>query len=160
MAARQANRADARVEVQLASSAALVPNRRVLTRWAHAALSAEGRAGQVCIRIVDEPEGRTLNARYRDHDRATNVLSFPAEPLELGLDFAPIGDVVLCAPVVAREAAERGKPARAHWAHLTVHGVLHLLGYDHATRAEARIMEGREVAILAALGFDNPYVLR
>jgi probable rRNA maturation factor len=160
MAARQATRADARIEVQVASTAAHVPNRRVLTRWALSALAAERRPGVVCLRIVDEPESRTLNARYRDRDRPTNVLSFSSEPLEIGLDPAPLGDVVLCAPVIARESAEQGKPSRAHWAHLTVHGVLHLLGYDHANRADARVMEGREVAILAALGFDNPYVLR
>jgi probable rRNA maturation factor len=159
MAAREKS-ADARIEVQLASTAAAVPHRRVLTRWALSALAAEKRRGVVCLRIVDETESRTLNARYRDRDRSTNVLSFTAELPDVELDPVPLGDVVLCAPVVQREADEQGKPAHAHWAHLTVHGVLHLLGYDHVTRAEARVMEGREIAILSALGFDNPYVLR
>ena len=163
-------RADARIEVQFSplvrgasgspSAASGVPHRRTLSRWALSALASEERVGLVCLRIVDEAESRTLNARYRDRDRSTNVLSFAADLIDVELDPVPLGDVVLCAPVVEREAAEQGKPARAHWAHLTVHGVLHLLGYDHATRAEARVMEGREIAILSALGFDNPYVLR
>lgn len=157
---RTKTRPDARIEVQLATAARGVPNRRTLSRWALSALSAERRAGVVCLRIVDESESRTLNARYRDRDRPTNVLSFAADLPEVDLGPRPLGDIVICAPVVAREAAEQGKPTRAHWAHLTVHGVLHLLGYDHGTRAEARVMEGREIAILSALGFDNPYVLR
>ena len=151
------------MEVQSATRGTGIPDRRTLIRWALAALDAEARDGVVCVRVVDEHEIRVLNARYRHKDRPTNVLSFGADGAEaphLPLVPAPLGDVVLCAPMVAREAGEQGKRLRAHWAHLTVHGVLHLLGYDHETRADARVMEGREIAILSALGFDNPYVLR
>ena len=104
------------------------------------------------IRFVDSQEGRLLNRDYRGKDYATNVLSFPYAS-------APIlcGDLVLCAPVVEREAGEQGKPAEAHYAHLIVHGLLHLQGHDHESRKEARLMEDRERAILASIGFADPY---
>jgi len=110
----------------------------------------------VSVRIVDAEEGRALNARWRERDRPTNVLSFPADlPPELELPL--LGDLVLCAPVVLREAAEQGKRVEDHWAHLVIHGVLHLLGMDHQDDAEAEEMEQREREILAALGIDDPY---
>lgn len=129
-------------------------------KWAAAALAGRIREADVAIRLVDEDEGRALNRHYRGKDYATNVLSFPAElpeGLPAGFRLPLLGDLVLCAPVVAREAAEQGKPLNAHYAHLTVHGVLHLLGWDHEDDAEADAMERLEREILAALGIDDPY---
>ncbi|MGA9334917.1 MAG: rRNA maturation RNase YbeY [Rudaea sp.] len=111
---------------------------------------------EVAIRLVDAPEGRELNRRYRHRDYATNVLSFPAA-LPPGLKLPLLGDLVICAPVVAREAAEQGKLPRAHYAHMTIHGILHLLGFDHEKPADARRMEALEIRILAALGIADPY---
>ena len=114
------------------------------------------------MRIVEADEARELNRRYRDRDRPTNVLSFAADhSLDLpGDDAVPLGDLVLCAPVVAREAGEQGKPEAHHWAHLLVHGTLHLLGYDHAVADEAADMEALEVATLAGRGLPDPYAAR
>jgi probable rRNA maturation factor len=111
---------------------------------------------EVAIRIVGADEGQALNRDYRGKDYATNVLSFPAE-LPPGVDLPLIGDLAICAPVVAREATEQGKKPRDHWAHLTVHGTLHLLGYDHIEDAEAEAMEALETRILAGLGIGDPY---
>ena len=128
-------------------------------RWVEAALRGARRRkpAELAIRIVDTDEGRALNAQYRGKDYATNVLSFEAE-LPPGIDLPLIGDLVICAPVVAREAAEQGKPAAHHWAHMTVHGVLHLLGHDHIVEAEAERMEALETRILAGLGIPDPYL--
>jgi probable rRNA maturation factor len=128
--------------------------------WVEAALRGAKRrkATELAIRIVDAKEGRALNRDYRGKDYATNVLSFPAE-LPPGVNLPLIGDLVICAPVVVREAAEQGKRARDHWAHMTVHGVLHLLGYDHMEEAEAEAMEALETRILAGLGISDPYTL-
>ncbi|HET6631117.1 MAG TPA: rRNA maturation RNase YbeY [Rhodanobacteraceae bacterium] len=130
-------------------------------RWVTAALEGVRRRkpAEVSIRIVDSDEGRALNARYRGRDYATNVLSFPAE-LPPGIDLPLLGDLAICAPVVAREAREQDKPPREHWAHLTVHGVLHLLGHDHIVEAEAERMEALERRILAGLGIADPYAGR
>ena len=114
------------------------------------------KATELSIRIVDIAEGRALNRDYRGKDYATNVLSFPAE-LPPGVSLPLIGDLAICAPVVAREAAEQGKDPRDHWAHMTVHGVLHLLGYDHIQDSEAEAMEALETRILAGLGIADPY---
>jgi probable rRNA maturation factor len=136
-----------------------IPAPASFRRWVEAALQGAKRRkpAELSIRIVDTDEGRALNRDYRGKDYATNVLSFEAGlPPELKLPL--IGDMVLCAPVVAREAVEQGKRARDHWAHLTVHGTLHLLGYDHAVKAEAEAMEALETRILAGLGIANPYV--
>ena len=143
------------VDVQRATRFRPLPGVREFRRWVEAALEARDDA-EVSIRIVGSREMRRLNRRYRDQDRPTNVLSFPAE-LPAGVDLPLLGDVVLCAPVIAGEAAEQGKTAQSHWAHLTVHGVLHLLGHDHQEPADARRMEGRELAVLAQLGFPDPY---
>jgi probable rRNA maturation factor len=144
------------VDVQLATRRRPVPRRPEISRWVNATLSAEGATGEVAVRVVDEDESRRLNRSYRSKDRPTNVLSFPAE---LPADVEPrlLGDLVICAPLVAAEAAAQGKAVRAHWAHLVVHGTLHLLGYDHERGREADRMEARETSILAELGFPNPY---
>jgi len=135
-----------------------LPSSASFRRWAEAALQGARRRRRtdLAIRIVDHAEGLTLNHDYRGRDYATNVLSFPAEPPP-GVSYALIGDLAICAPVVQREAAEQGKSARDHWAHLTIHGVLHLLGYDHLEEGEAEVMETLETRILARLGIANPY---
>lgn len=125
-------------------------------KWAAAAAKGRCRRADLAIRLVDEKEGRALNRHYRGKDYATNVLSFPAD-LPEGVKLPLLGDLVICAPVVAREAAEQGKPLAAHYAHLTVHGVLHLLGLDHEDEREAEAMELIEREVLAALGFPDPY---
>jgi probable rRNA maturation factor len=127
-------------------------------RWVEAALRGARRRKPaiVAIRIVDAAEGRELNRRYRGKDYATNVLSFPADPVP-GVDLPLLGDLALCAPVVLREAPEQGKAPAHHWAHLTVHGVLHLLGHDHLVAADAERMEALETRILATLGIPDPY---
>ena len=134
--------------VQRASRAVHIPPDSRIRRWAREALATPA---EVTIRYVAEREGRRLNREYRGRDYATNVLTFIYETRPLA------GDVVICAPVVASEAREQGKTLLAHYAHLVVHGLLHLRGLDHERAADARRMERRERAILAALGFGDPY---
>ncbi|MFC4308631.1 rRNA maturation RNase YbeY [Steroidobacter flavus] len=159
------------VTVQVASSRRGVPHARSLNRWAQAAcapyLPRNDSALELTIRVVGAAESRRLNRTWRNKDKPTNVLSFPAAPLAPGKngvptrfpakEFSELGDLAICAPVVAREAKEQGKPAQAHWAHMVVHGVLHLLGFDHENDRDATAMEAREVKILAQFGYDNPY---
>lgn len=151
------------VDVDVVCDAAALPSSDEFAQWVSRTLSHIGETGsrEVSLRIVDEAEIRHLNATYRAKDRATNVLAFPVadEALPEWPDDVPrpLGDLVLCAAVVVREAAEQHKPAAAHWAHLTVHGTLHLLGYDHVTENMAREMEGLEVDILASGGVADPY---
>ena len=125
-------------------------------KWVAAALDSRIREADLAIRIVGTKEGRALNRHYRGRDYATNVLSFPAE-LPEGVKLPLLGDIVLCAPVVAREAREQKKALAAHWAHLTVHGALHLLGWNHEDTREAECMEQLEREILAELGIGDPY---
>ena len=137
-----------------------VPAASSFRRWVALALDSRIREADLALRIVDEEEGRAFNRHYRGKDYATNVLSFPAERppgLPKNAHFPLLGDLVICAPVVAREAAEQGKPLAAHYAHLTVHGCLHLLGWDHDNDADAQAMEQLEREILAGLGIDDPY---
>ncbi|MDE0226772.1 MAG: rRNA maturation RNase YbeY [Gammaproteobacteria bacterium] len=136
-----------RIDVQVAASPS--PSRNALMAWARAALADDGR--RLCIRVVDENEARELNARFRDRVESTNVLSFPAQLPDV------LGDVAVCAPVVAREAKAQHKSVDAHFAHMVVHGVLHLRGMDHGTEAQAREMEAAEIEILRAFGLDDPY---
>lgn len=143
------------VDVQFAVDGTGLPDVADFRAWAGAALAGRGDA-ELAVRIVDEAESRQLNATYRGKDAPTNVLSFPAD-LPPGVDLPLLGDIVICAPRVADEAREQGKEARAHWAHLTVHGVLHLLGHDHQEEREAAEMEGLESRILVALGFPDPW---
>jgi probable rRNA maturation factor len=146
------------VTVQDAAGAAGTPSAQQLRAWARHALGPAAR-GELTLRIVDEEESAALNSRYRGKRGPTNVLSFGADrpPGADGSELLPLGDLVICAAVVQREAREQGKPAPAHWAHMVVHGVLHLQGYDHETSAEAATMEARERELLAALGFPDPY---
>lgn len=133
-----------------------LPAAGTLRHFATAALAGRREDGELSIRIVDAHEGRELNRDYRDKDYATNVLSFPAE-LPPGVPLPILGDLVLCAPVIAREAQEQGKPLKHHYAHMVVHGVLHLLGHDHMEEAEAEAMETIEREVLASLGIADPY---
>jgi len=126
-------------------------------RWCELALRQRSADSELTIRLVDEAEGRELNHTWRQKDYATNVLSFPADVPDELLDIPLLGDLVICVPVVAREAAEQGKPQEAHWAHLVIHGCLHLLGYDHIDDAEADEMETLERQLLAELGHPDPY---
>jgi probable rRNA maturation factor len=135
--------------VQIASHAAGIPPARKLKDWGKAALRSDA---AVTVRIVGKREARALNHRYRGRDYATNVLTF-AYPDERML----AGDIALCAPVISREAREQGKALEAHFAHLLVHGLLHLQGHDHQARRERARMEAREVAILKRLGYSDPY---
>ena len=142
------------LSVQYACNTDGVPSRPQFRAWARAALNADGmRGGQITLRLVEADEGQTLNRDYRGKDYATNVLSFPYE-----IEPVVIGDLAICHPVVVREATEQGKTLEAHYAHLVVHGVLHLQGYDHETgEADAARMEDKEREILASLGFADPY---
>jgi probable rRNA maturation factor len=134
------------------------PSRRELTRWASAAGGRRAAGRELGVRLVGTVESRTLNARYRGRDKPTNVLSFPAAALPGAQAPAqPLGDLVICGRVLRAEARAQHKTLRAHWAHLVVHGTLHLLGYDHQRSGDARRMERREVTVLRGLGFANPY---
>jgi probable rRNA maturation factor len=133
-----------------------LPSTVSFRKWAEAALQQRVRRADLAIRVVGEREGRALNRHYRGKDYATNVLSFPAE-LPEGVKLPVLGDIVMCAPVIAREARAQGKELSAHYAHLTVHGVLHLLGWDHENAVEAEAMEALERQILDSLGFGDPY---
>lgn len=141
------------------ASKTLLPKKAQLRQWAQAALR---RDAEVAIRLVDEEEGRQLNLAYRHKDYPTNVLTFvygdgEGLPPETGPATPLMGDLVLCVPVVAREAAEQGKALEAHYAHLVVHGMLHLQGYDHEEDDEAARMEALETEILASIGYPDPY---
>jgi probable rRNA maturation factor len=144
------------LDVSYASRSPWVPGARSLARWAEAALTPIERPCVLSVRIVGAARSRSLNSRYRHKHKPTNVLSFA------GAGVAPdgrsfLGELVICAPLVAREARAQDKTLRAHWAHLTIHGVLHLKGFDHERAREARKMAAREIQILDRLGFSDPY---
>lgn len=136
-----------------------VPSPRLLRRWAGAALGTRGAGRELALQTVGPRRMRALNRHYRGKDKPTNVLAFPAPAVAPGNTavHASLGDVVICPAVLRREAREQGKPVQAHWAHLVVHGALHLAGYDHEQDADATRMERREIAVLKRLGFANPY---
>ena len=143
-----------RLDFENVSSAEAVPDPDRFRLWAEAA--AGGEDVEISIRIVDEPESAELNQTYRRKSGPTNVLSFPFE-VPPGIPNKLLGDLVICAGIVVREALEQRKDPEAHWAHMVVHGMLHLRGRDHVDDAEAEVMEAEEIAILAEIGFQNPY---
>lgn len=144
------------VEFSYGVSSKTVPEESLVSRWVASALGVADRKGGVGIRVVDLEEGRELNSRYRHKNYATNVLSFPADiPDSVPVDL--LGDLILCGPVIAREALDQNKNENHHWAHMVIHGVLHLCGYDHVEPSQAVEMESMERRALAELGFPDPY---
>lgn len=145
-----------RIDVQVAGPRGGLPEVAKLRHWARSALAGRRREAELSIRIVEAAESRALNRQYRGQDRPTNVLAFPAElPAELKLPL--LGDLVICREIVESEAAAQAKPLDAHWAHMIVHGTLHLLGFDHQTEPGAAAMEALEAEILAEFGWPDPY---
>lgn len=145
------------LDLQVASDAGRLPAEADFQAWCALALRQRSADSELTIRLVDEAEGRELNRTWRGKDYATNVLSFPADVPDELLDIPLLGDLVICVPVVEREAVEQGKTLEAHWAHLVIHGCLHLLGYDHIDDEEAEEMESLERILLAELGHPDPY---
>ena len=154
------------VDVQVATAVASAPNAQEIRDWLSKVVEyvngSADREMEISVKLVDEDEGRDLNREFRDQDKATNVLSFPfpdrkSFPVDLPLS---LGDIVICAPVVEREATEQGKKTADHWAHMLVHGALHLFGYDHLDDDGAREMETLEVRILASRGIGDPYEMQ
>lgn len=146
------------LDLQLATTATDLPTEAQLQQVLDAAIAPFQADAEVTIRIVDEAESQQLNFDYREKDKPTNVLSFPFQ-CPPGIELPLLGDLVICAQVVAREAAEQGKTLQAHWAHMVVHGSLHLLGFDHINEDDAEEMEAEEIQILHDLGFSNPYLI-
>ena len=147
------------VDLQLACEAPDLPTEADLTCWLQTVIDAHEDTGhEVTVRIVTPQESQQLNHQYRGKEKPTNVLSFPFEsPPELALPL--LGDLIVCADVVAKEAEEQGKPLQHHWAHMIIHGGLHLLGYDHIEDEDAEEMESLEIELLAGLGIKDPYHL-
>jgi len=143
------------VDLQICIERENLPTEVQLQTWASKALQTENEM-ELTIRIVDEAESQALNREYRDKDKPTNVLSFPFEAPEF-VEINLLGDLVICAPVVEHEAKEQSKSLESHWAHMVIHGTLHLQGYDHVQEADAEQMEGLEISILNDLGYNNPY---
>jgi probable rRNA maturation factor len=144
--------------IQLATDKTLAPKRSLLRKWAKHALSKKTPCAEVTIRIVDTEEMLLLNSTYRQKHKTTNVLSFPfILPEEIETEIPILGDIVICAEVVNQEAQEQHKSPESHWAHMVIHGIFHLLGYDHETDKDAETMEGLEIEIMQSLGFKNPY---
>lgn len=145
------------VDLDNASSVTAVPSPGDFERWVEATLASRRDEAELSIRLVDEVESAQLNLQYRMKSGPTNVLSFPAD-LPAELEIPLLGDLVICAPVVEREASEQGKAGSAHWAHMVVHGTLHLIGYDHIDDRDAEHMEALEIDILNTLQYPNPYL--
>lgn len=145
------------MDIQIASEGDDHPPPTDIEQWINTAIGSRMEHAQVCLRIVGEAEITELNNTYRHQDKATNVLSFPAD-LPDHIELPLLGDIVICAPVVEQEARTQGKPSGAHWAHMIIHGTLHLLGYDHIEQQDAEIMEKLEIELLASIDIDNPYL--
>lgn len=148
------NMNDIDIDVQIVSNEKNIPTAQQFQQWIISALKDISHA-EITLRVVDEDESARLNATFRHKEGPTNVLSFPME--SPGLKNTLLGDIVICAPLAIREAQEQSKTEQAHYAHLVVHGILHLLGYDHVKEEDAQKMESLEIKILADLGFSNPY---
>lgn len=146
------------LDLQLASNANNLPSEAQFQHWLEAAVLPFQAEAEVTIRIVDSAESQQLNSQYRAKDKPTNVLSFPFQ-CPPGIELPLLGDLVICAAVVAEEANEQGKAPEAHWAHMVIHGCLHLLGFDHINDDDAAEMEAEEIQILQQLGITNPYLL-
>jgi len=149
---------DLDVQYAIADEDGEPPSPELIRAWIEAALSGQRDEAELTVRIVAAEEIQQLNLNYRHQDKPTNVLSFPFEKIE-GIDLPLLGDVVICAAVVAQEAQQQNKPLLNHWAHMVVHGVLHLLGYDHIDEVEAEAMESLEIKVLQGLGISNPYAV-
>ncbi|MFD1259327.1 rRNA maturation RNase YbeY [Entomomonas asaccharolytica] len=145
------------LDLQLASEEPYIPDASLFLKWCEAAITPYQEHAELTIRIVDEAEGQALNATYRCKDYATNVLSFPSELPEGILDIPLLGDLIICAPVVTKEAEQQQKSLEAHWAHLVTHGCLHLLGFDHEEQQAATEMETLEQQLLMKQGYPDPY---
>lgn len=144
------------LDLQIASDAGEIPSHEQFQQWVDTVLHDESQDNEIVIRVVDEAESAELNQQYRNKIGPTNILSFPFEaPEQIEIDL--LGDLVICAPVLACEALEQGKSLLSHWAHITIHGVLHLLGYDHIDDEEAEQMEALEIELLGKLNIANPY---
>jgi probable rRNA maturation factor len=145
------------LDVQYACKRCDLPSQALIAKWARAALRGTRRANiELAVRIVNAAEGARLNKQFRGKRGATNVLSFPCTD-RFGRRRGLLGDIVICAPLVAREANAQNKAETAHWAHMMVHAIMHLRGYDHLTRADAKIMEAKEIRVLKELRFPDPY---
>lgn len=145
------------VDIQIAVDDQVIPDPAEFQTWVELALADQLEVAEVCIRIVAADESRELNHTWRGKDTPTNVLSFPFEAPP-GIDMPLIGDLAICAEVVAAEAMEQNKPLTAHWAHMVIHGVLHLIGFDHINDTDADEMEALEIKLLAQLSIANPYL--
>jgi probable rRNA maturation factor len=146
------------LDLQVATEATNIPTEAELQRYLEAAVTPFQTEAEVTIRLVDEAESQQLNFDYRQKDKPTNVLSFPFQAPP-GIELPLLGDLVICVQVVAQEALEQNKTLEAHWAHMVVHGCLHLLGFDHINDTDAEEMEAEEVQILQELGFADPYFI-
>jgi probable rRNA maturation factor len=144
------------IEIQAVFESAGQPDQQQIQCWVDAALDDYNQDTEIVVRIVDEQESAQLNEQYRHKSGPTNILSFPVE-LPEGIELDLLGDLVICAPVLEKEALEQNKVLAHHWAHIIVHGVLHLLGYDHIDETQAELMENKEIAILNKLHINNPY---
>jgi probable rRNA maturation factor len=146
------------IAIQDMATIPILPSQEELQQWALAVLQTKLPAAEITLRIVDKDEIRELNKTYRKKDNPTNVLSFPLKIIAgVNIPIPPIGDIIICAEIVKEEAMTQDKPEKAHWAHMIVHGILHLLGYDHENDIDADRMEQEEIIILQTLGFSNPY---
>ena len=147
------------LDIQLATEFAEIPTAAMMQLWVDAVLKDSEQDSEIVVRLVDESESAELNLQYRHKSGPTNVLSFPFEAPE-GFEMDLLGDLVICAPLIAQEAQQQNKALFDHWAHILIHGVLHLIGYDHLQDNEAEEMEALEIKILSTLNIDNPYLDR
>lgn len=152
--------AHVKLDLEKAEKSEEPPSRDEFQQWVDLAL-VDDRSAQVSIRLVDKCESQTLNKKYRNKDKPTNVLSFPMElpdDLIAEMDIAMLGDLVICSSIVENEAKQQAKKSRDHWAHIVIHGMLHLQGYDHVLESDAETMENLEINLLKKIGIDNPYL--